>query len=682
MLKYNVNSWMFHAANLRDLHGLGNDKSTLSDLLDAVAQQYSAMYNLPVLSPSQAEIGEIMKARMAYNAAIAGGVKGRIVFGPSVTIQVTNPTGAAVTVPLTGAVSGGVAYGGQQIAPLSVVAGGTTTVAAPAIWTPAQADMSVTIVPSTSTPLQGGTLTYSVAIRNLGPNSVTGASFSNTLQAGLGTITNVVTQVSAGAATPTFATTPTSLSGLVSMPAGGQITVTYQASVSATATGTLTSTASVTEPADRNDPNSVNNSVTSTVSVGLADVSTLVALPTTAIAGSVVTGTVTFSNASVVTGGTAVAATAVTGTVTLSNGDVKPFTVGTLTPGQSTVRNFTTTMSSLFGTPPLTASSTVVTTTPESDKANNVSGVATTTALFADPGVSVNSFPAGTPGSTVQTTVILSNTAGQTAVTFTPQIVVNNGTPFNLTPVTLAAGASATSVAINVPITVTGGTVTANVTGATVPDLNLGNNSDTKVAGVVYADVSSSVVLPASAVAGTVVTGTVTFTNQATAGTAALAVTGGVTLSNGDVKSFPVGTLAVGQSIRLRFYDHDAVHDRHDRPERLEYGLHDHTREQHGQQRVYGRHDDGTLCRSRGVGEFDPRRYAGQHGADHGDPVEHGRADGGDLHAADRGQQRYALQSDTRDAGGRRLCHQCADRCADHGERRHGEGQCDGVQRA
>ena len=92
MLKYHVNSWMFHAANLRAYPG-GNGKSTLGDLLDAVATKYSAMYNLPVLSPSQAEIGEIMKARMAYNAAIAGGLKGTIVFGPSVTIEVTNPTG-------------------------------------------------------------------------------------------------------------------------------------------------------------------------------------------------------------------------------------------------------------------------------------------------------------------------------------------------------------------------------------------------------------------------------------------------------------------------------------------------------------------------------------------------------------------------------------------------------------
>jgi hypothetical protein len=141
--------------------------------------------------------------------------------------------------------------------------------------------------------------------------------------------------------------------------------------------------------------------------------------------------------------------------------------------------------------------------------------------------------------------VNLSNTAGQTAVTFTPQIVVNNGTPFNLAPVTLAAGQSTTSAVINVPA---GGTVTANVTLPSVADSNLTNNSDTKVSGVLYAELSSTVVLPASALAGSVVTGTVTFTNDASAGTAALAVAGGVTLSNGDAKTFTVGTLAAGQS--------------------------------------------------------------------------------------------------------------------------------------
>ena len=125
-----------------------------------------------------------------------------------------------------------------------------------------------------------------------------------------------------------------------------------------------------------------------------ADVSSAVVLPASAVAGTVVTGTATFTNQA--TAGTS--ALAVTGTVTLSNGDVKPFTVGTLTVGQSSVQTFTTTMPSTVGTTALSATSTVATTTPESNTANNVFTGATTTALFADPGVLVNSIPAGTPG--------------------------------------------------------------------------------------------------------------------------------------------------------------------------------------------------------------------------------------------------------------------------------------------
>jgi hypothetical protein len=334
--------------------------------------------------------------------------------------------------------------------------------------------------------------------------------------------------------------TPTSLAP-VTLAAGASAT-SVAINVPITVTGG-TVTANVTG-ATVPDLNPGNNIDTKVAGVVYADVSSSVVLPASAVAGSVVTGTVTFTNQA--TAGTA--ALAVTGGVTLSNGDVKSFPVGTLAVGQSIPYAFTTTMPSTIGTTGLSASSTVSTTTPESNTANNVFTGATTTVLFADPGVLVNSIPAGTPGSTVQTTVILSNTAGQTAVTFTPQIVVNNGTPFNLTPVTLAAGASATSVPINVPITGSGGTVKASVTASSVPDSNLGNNTDTKISGVVYADVSSTVVLPPGALAGSVVSGTVTFTNQATAGTAAVAVTGDVTLSNGDVKTFTVGTLTPGQS--------------------------------------------------------------------------------------------------------------------------------------
>jgi hypothetical protein len=545
MLKYHVNSWMFHAANLRAYPG-GTNQSVLGDLLNAVANKYAAMYNLPVLSPSQAEIGEIMKARMAYNAAVAGGLKGKIVYGPTASIELANPSGVSVVVPMTGVAVNGTPYGGQPISTFALAPSGTTTFAAPTGLTVPRADLSVAITSSTSTPVQGGTLTYSTVITNTGPFAVAGSPFVANLPAGLGAITNVVSQLSAGASVSSLTTTTNSLAGLVSLPVGGQGTVTYQVTVSPTATGTLTTTASVNEPADMN---ALNNTATQAVRVGLADLSSSVILPANALAGSVVTGTVTFSNAngavsnaSGVAIGTAVTATAVTGTVTLTGGQVRTFTVASLAPGATNTRTFTATMPLTLGTP-LIANSTVATVTPESNTANN--GSSATTGPYADPGVSVNSIPGGTPGSTVQATVNLSNTAGQTAVTFTPQIVVNNGTPFNLAPVTLAAGQSATSAVINVPA---GGTVTANVTLPSVADSNLTNNSDTKVSGVLYAELSSTVLLPASAPAGSVVSGTVTFTNDASAGTAALAVTGGVTLSNGDAKTFTVGTLTPGQS--------------------------------------------------------------------------------------------------------------------------------------
>lgn len=132
MLKFNANSWMFHAANLRDYNGTGaGNNSLLSDLLDAVTNKYKAMYSLPVLSPSQTEIGQIMEARMAYNAAVTGGLKGRIVYGAAVTIELTNSSSAPVVAPMTGVNVSGTAYGGQAISTFSLAAGGSRSIALP-----------------------------------------------------------------------------------------------------------------------------------------------------------------------------------------------------------------------------------------------------------------------------------------------------------------------------------------------------------------------------------------------------------------------------------------------------------------------------------------------------------------------------------------------------------------------
>jgi uncharacterized repeat protein (TIGR01451 family) len=116
---------------------------------------------------------------------------------------------------------------------------------------------------------------------------------------------------------------------------------------------------------------------------------------------------------------------------------------------------------------------------PDSNPANN-SDTETSNPLVADPAVDVNPIPSGAPGTTVTTTVTLSNN-GTNTVTFTPQIVVN-GVTSTLAPVTLAPGQSTLSAPITVPLTTTGATVTANVTAPSLPDTNLANNSDTETA--------------------------------------------------------------------------------------------------------------------------------------------------------------------------------------------------------
>ncbi|MDP2263475.1 MAG: CARDB domain-containing protein, partial [Hydrogenophaga sp.] len=320
-------------------------------------------------------------------------------------------------------------------------------------------------------------------------------------------------------------------------------------SVPLTATG-ATVTASITASSVP-DSNLSNNTSSATSTALFADVTTEVDLPASAPAGSVVTGTVVFTNSA--TGPTSTTASAVVGTVTLSNGQVISYPVGDLAPGASVSYSFTTTVPSTLGSV-LEVTSTVATSTPESNTANNTdvdnqAGGEQLTPLFSDPGVVINPIPSGTPGSTVTTTLSLSNN-GSSTTSFTTTVVING---VSTTLVNTLAPGQTESVVISVPLTATGATVTASVTASSVPDSNLSNNSSTQSAGALFADVTTEVDLPATAPAGSIVTGTVVFTNSASAGATASAVVGTVTLSNGDVISYPVGDLAPGASVTYTF---------------------------------------------------------------------------------------------------------------------------------
>jgi uncharacterized repeat protein (TIGR01451 family) len=155
------------------------------------------------------------------------------------------------------------------------------------------ADLVTTKTASISTPNAGGTFTYTIVIGNNGPSAVTGATWTDTLPAGLGTITNIVPSagITASAAGSTISGTSTLANGQVA-------TVTFQVAVAPGATGNLANVATVTPPVGTTDPVPGNNSNTVTVTIGqVANLSVTKDNGTSSlVAGSTTAYTVTFSN--------------------------------------------------------------------------------------------------------------------------------------------------------------------------------------------------------------------------------------------------------------------------------------------------------------------------------------------------------------------------------------------------
>jgi hypothetical protein len=117
MLRGEMDPWMFHVANFRAYDG---SHSLMTDLMDSVFSQYTATFNLPVLSPKMDELGSRFAARMAYNAS--GVTASRT--GNSVTITAKR----TAMIPVTGLkISGSESYGGQYIAHVLVIGGRSAT---------------------------------------------------------------------------------------------------------------------------------------------------------------------------------------------------------------------------------------------------------------------------------------------------------------------------------------------------------------------------------------------------------------------------------------------------------------------------------------------------------------------------------------------------------------------------
>lgn len=107
MLAYEPFPLGFHTSNSVTYDGV---HSLMTDLLDATAQKYKKLYNLPVITlQAMRDIAPVLKERETYNAS---GVTGIYTPGLGIVLKTVN----AATIPVTGACSQAVCprYGGQM----------------------------------------------------------------------------------------------------------------------------------------------------------------------------------------------------------------------------------------------------------------------------------------------------------------------------------------------------------------------------------------------------------------------------------------------------------------------------------------------------------------------------------------------------------------------------------------
>ena len=122
-----------------------------------------------------------------------------------------------------------------------------------------QTDLTITKTDGAASAVPGQSTTYTVVVSNTGPSSVAGASVTDSVPAG-------VTSMSWTCAGAGGGTCPAAGSGSISsnvdLPVGASVTFTVTAVIGTGATGTLTNTATVSAPLGVTDMNAANNTAT------------------------------------------------------------------------------------------------------------------------------------------------------------------------------------------------------------------------------------------------------------------------------------------------------------------------------------------------------------------------------------------------------------------------------------
>ena len=350
--------------------------------------------------------------------------------------------GASATLSLTGTVNAGTT--GQTITNTATITSQTeldldlVNNADSASIIVGATDLAITKTVNNETPNEGGTITYTVAVTNNGPNNATSLQVTDVLPAG-------VTYASSVAGTGAYA----SGTGIWSIPAlatGATGTLTISATVDTGTAGTAITNTAARSSADQADTDSANNTANAVITVQSADlyITKTVNNSTPSQGGSIVYTLTVGNSGPHHAGGITVSDILPAGLTYVSDNGAGAYNSGT---GTWTVGSVAKdgvqvlTITALVDTGGVTITNTAsITAHDQADpnSANNSASASITSVsmpqiivlktvfVSADP-VNGSTNPKAIPGATMQYTVIVTNTGGGTAQT----VVVTDPVPSN-----------------------------------------------------------------------------------------------------------------------------------------------------------------------------------------------------------------------------------------------------------
>jgi uncharacterized repeat protein (TIGR01451 family) len=377
----------------------GSTVSTLVSFQNVGGDPFAGATYALTLPPNLTGVSCLAPVTCSYNsgsgAVTVSGLSGSLGIGESVdlTLRYTAPTAGVVDVVATANVAG-------DVEPDNNSATGRTTV----ITAASGADVTVTVTPPAQA-APGATVNVPVQFANLGPATAADVDYTLSLSPGLSGVSCSGSGVSC---TYNSTTGVLSVSGAPASLTAGQ-SVPFTVSYTAPGPGSVTINASTaTSTAESNLGNNSDNGVTQIVTASTADVTTTVSPPPSAVGGSTVNVPVTYSNVGAITAAgvsyTLTLAPNLTGVACSGSGISCTYDSGTgvvtlsgapasLNPGQSVP--FTVSYTAPAGPATVPVTSTVGTSTPQSNTGNDTATASTTIASTVIDAVDDNF--AGTP---------------------------------------------------------------------------------------------------------------------------------------------------------------------------------------------------------------------------------------------------------------------------------------------